>query len=126
MNIQVAVRHDTTDGRIKRFVEEEFARIKEKYSPISADVVIDHEGPNGHLKTAEINVKVPGELLHVKESSDDVNKSIDMAIKVIEKQLKKHKELHLKHHVEKPPVADDNDEAAIEELALETGKVEGI
>ncbi len=130
MNIQVAVRHDTADGRIQKFVEAEFERIREKYQAISADVVIDHEGPNGHIKTVEINVKVPGELLHVKESSEDVHKSIDMAIKIIEKQLKKHKEMHLKHHVEKPPIADELMDGApdevVEELALETGEVDSI
>jgi ribosomal subunit interface protein len=130
MNIQVAVRHDTADGRIKKFVEEEFERIRVKYSPISANVVIDHEGHSGQFKTVEINVKVPGEMLHVKESSDDVNKSIDMAVKVIEKQLHKHKELHQKHHVEKPPIADDLMDGApdevVEELALDTGEVDGI
>lgn len=94
MNIQIAIRHETADGRIRKFVEAELERINQKYSPISADVVLDHEGHNGILKTAEFNVKIPGEMLHVKESSDDLNKSIELGIRTIEKQLHKFKELH--------------------------------
>ena len=96
MNIQIAVRHDTTDGKIRKFIEIELDRIMEKYSPISADVVIDHEGHTGLVKTAEFNVHVPGELLHVKESSDDVHKSIEIGIRTLEKKLQKFKDTRLK------------------------------
>jgi len=107
MQIQIAVRHDTADGRIKRFVESELTRIEQKYHPLSAEVVIDHEGASAQIKTVEINVKIPGERLHVKESSEDINKSLDLAIKIIEKQLQKHKDLHIRQHVDKPMVAED-------------------
>ena len=96
MHIQIAVRHETADGRIKGFIEAELERIRVKFSPISADVVIDHEGGAGRLKTVEINIKVPGELIHVHESTDDMHASIELAIKAVEKKLQKVKDLHLK------------------------------
>ncbi|MEO6939871.1 MAG: ribosome-associated translation inhibitor RaiA [Candidatus Kapaibacterium sp.] len=125
MLIQIAVRHDTTDGRIKTFVEEELKRIEGKYSPISAEVVIDQEGAAGHVKTAEINVTVPGKVLHTKESSSDVNKSIDLAVKTIEAQLHKYKETHahptaLKRHAgQVEPVAVEEEDVAADIAATE-------
>ena len=123
MLIQIAVRHDTADGRIKTFVEEELKRIEGKYAPISAEVVIDQEGAAGHVKTAEINVTVPGKVLHTKESSGDVNKSIDLAVKTIEAQLHKYKETHshptaLKRHAgqAEPVIVEDGDLA--EDIAV--------
>jgi ribosomal subunit interface protein len=125
MLIQIAVRHDTADGRIKTFVEEELKRIEGKYSPISAEVVIDQEGAAGHVKTAEINVTVPGKVLHTKESSSDVNKSIDLAVKTIEAQLHKYKETHahptaLKRHAgQVEPVAVEEEDVAADIVATE-------
>jgi ribosomal subunit interface protein len=101
MVIQIAVRHDTTDGRIKKFIETELSKIQEKYSPISAEVVIDHEGHTGLVKTAEFNIKVPGDMVHVKESSADIHTSIEVGIKAVEKQLQKFKEKHLNSAAEK-------------------------
>lgn len=95
MNIKVTVRHDTSGGGVKNFVEEELARLQDKYEIIGAEVIIDQEGTNGYLKTADLNVSVKGAVLHVKETADDVNKAIDLAVKDMEKQLKRYKELHL-------------------------------
>jgi ribosomal subunit interface protein len=95
MKVQVAIRHESADGKIKAFVEEELERLNKKYRPDSAEVVIDHEGPSGYIKTVEIKVYIPGETFHTKENSDDIHKSLDMAIKAIEKQLQRHKELHI-------------------------------
>ncbi len=111
MKVQVAIRHESADGKIKTFVEEELERINKKYHPDSAEVVIDHEGPTGYIKTVEINVYVPGETFHSKERSDDIHKSLDIAIKAIEKQLQRYKELHIpgpakkhKHPIEEEEV----------------------
>ena len=95
MNIKVTVRHDTSGGGIKRFVEEELARLTDKYEILSAEVIIDQEGTNGYLKTADINLKVRGALLHTKEQAEEIHKAIDLGVKEIEKQLRRHKELVL-------------------------------
>jgi putative sigma-54 modulation protein len=97
MNIQVTVRHDTSGGGIKNFVEAELARLEAKYTDIiSAEVIIDQEGTNGYLKTVDINIKVPGSLLHTKEQAEEVHKAIDLAIKELDTMLRKYKDTHLK------------------------------
>lgn len=97
MNIQVTVRHDTSGGGIKTFVETELARLEAKYSDIqSAEVIIDQEGTNGYLKTVDINIKVPGSVLHTKEQAEEVHKAIDLGIKELDKMLRKYKDTHLK------------------------------
>ncbi|HET6512494.1 MAG TPA: ribosome-associated translation inhibitor RaiA [Candidatus Kapabacteria bacterium] len=97
MNIQTTVRHDTSGGGIKNFVEAELARLEAKFTDIiSAEVIIDQEGTNGYLKTVDINIKVPGTVLHVKEQAEEIHKAIDLAVKELEKILRKYKETHLK------------------------------
>src|ERR1051325_2421562 len=94
MNIQISNRHDSADGQIKTFVENELAVLENKYEILSADVVLDHEGRGKVQYSAEINLKVKGSLIHAKESSEEIGKSIDLAIKTLEKRLKKHKDTH--------------------------------
>ena len=97
MNIQVTVRHDTSGGGIKTFVEAELARLEAKYTDIqSAEVIIDQEGTNGYLKTVDINLKVPGSVLHTKEQAEEVHKAIDLGIKELDTMLRKYKDTHLK------------------------------
>lgn len=97
MNIQVTVRHDTSGGGIKKFVEAELTRLEAKYTDIqSAEVIIDQEGTNGYLKTVDINIKVPGSVLHTKEQAEEVHKAIDLAIKELDVMLRKYKDTHLK------------------------------
>lgn len=96
MNIQVTVRHDTSGGGIKKFVEEELARLEDKYEILGAEVIIDHEGTNGYLKTVDINLKVPGTLLHTKQQAEEVHKSVDLAVKELDKMLRKYKDTHLR------------------------------
>ena len=94
MNIQIANRHDTADGRIKTFVETELAVLQDKYEILGADVILDREGHAQVQYSAEINLKVRGSVLHAKESSEEIGKSIDLVVKTLEKQLKKHRDSH--------------------------------
>src|SRR5688572_4186569 len=98
MNLHIVIRHDTANGKVKNFIEHEIGALNEKFDFISAEVIIDQEGPNGHVKTAEVNITVPQAILHAKESSEEIYKSIDLALKTVEKQIKKHKELHTQRY----------------------------
>ena len=71
------------------------AILEGKYEILGADVILDHEGHANLQYTAEINLRVKGTTLHAKESSEDIGKSIDLAVKILEKQLKKHHDMHL-------------------------------
>ena len=95
MHIQVAIRHESINGGIHEFVKLELAKIEAKYSPLSADVVLDHEA-GGKVKIAEITLKVKGDIIVVREVSDDIRKSLDMAVKTLEHRLQRHKETHVK------------------------------
>src|SRR5947207_8227146 len=95
MNIQIANRHSSADGHIKTFVESELALLQDKYDILGAEVILDHEGRGNIQYSAEINLKVRGSMLHAKESSDDIGKSIDLVVKTLEKQLKKHRDTHI-------------------------------
>jgi putative sigma-54 modulation protein len=94
MNIQISNRHASADGHIKTFVESELATLQNKYEILGADVILDHEGHANIQYSAEINLKVKGTTLHAKEFSEDVGKSIDLVVKTLEKQLKKHHDSH--------------------------------
>ena len=94
MNIQIANRHETADGHIKTFVESELKFLQDKYEILGADVILDREGHGNIQYSAEINLKVRGTMLHAKESSEEIGKSIDLVVKTLEKQLKKHRDTH--------------------------------
>jgi ribosomal subunit interface protein len=96
MNIRVQVRHDAAAERIQRYIASEFEHIAAKFEIISAEFIVDQEGSNGHLKTFEAIVSVPGDVITVHEKDGEVHKAIDSSMKVIEKLLKKHKETYAK------------------------------
>jgi ribosome-associated translation inhibitor RaiA len=96
MNIRIQVRHDAAAERIQRYITTEFEHVAAKFEIISAEFIVDQEGSNGHLKTFEAIIKVPGDVLTVHEKDVEAHKAIDASMKVIEKLLKRHKETHAK------------------------------
>jgi ribosome-associated translation inhibitor RaiA len=110
MNIRIQVRHEAASERIQKYITNEFEHVISRFSEngvkstdsenhpyvVSAEFVVDQEGSNGHLKTFEAIIHVPGDTITVKERDPEANKAIDVAMKVIEKLLKRHKETHLK------------------------------
>jgi ribosomal subunit interface protein len=95
MNIRIQVRHDAAREAIQKYITAEFEHISSKYSDItSAEFIVDHEGPNGHTKTFEAIIHVPGETITVKESEAEAHVAIEVAMKVLEKRLNRHKETH--------------------------------
>ncbi len=113
MNIRIQVRHEAAREAIQKYITTEFEHIASKFtngehsSIISAEFIVDQEGSNGHKKTFEAIIHVPGDTLKVKESAEESHKAIDISMKVIEKLLKKHKETHahpgaqIRHNVER-------------------------
>ncbi len=100
MNIRIQVRHEAAREAVQKYITTEFEHVANKFSDgehsniISAEFIVDQEGSNGHKKTFESLIHVPGDTLKVKESADETHKAIDMSMKVIEKLLLKHKETH--------------------------------
>ena len=98
MNIHYVNRHETAHGDIKSYIETELGVLATKYDIAKADVILDKDGHNDLHFVAEINLHVKGSTLYCKETSDEIGKSIDLAVKTLEKQLKKHKETHFTSH----------------------------
>jgi ribosomal subunit interface protein len=94
MNIQIANRHDSGTNGIKPYIESGLETLAEKYEIMSAEVVLDQEGRSNKQYTAEIILHIKGSRVIAKEASEEIGKSVDLAIKALDKQLKKHKETH--------------------------------
>jgi ribosomal subunit interface protein len=100
MNIRIQVRHEAASEAIQKYITNEFERISNKFFDglhpyiVSAEFIVDQEGSNGHKKTFEAIIGVPGDTIAVKESAEETHKAIDISMKVIEKLLKRHKEKH--------------------------------
>jgi putative sigma-54 modulation protein len=58
---------------------------------VRGDVILSYERTANSLKTAEINLHVHGVILTAKEKSEDFDKSIELAIGKLERQLSKYK-----------------------------------
>lgn len=95
MTPRIQIRHEAANDRVRETILAEFDRLIEKFEMTSADCVVDCEGPTGYVKTIEVNIHVPNEVITVKESSDEIHKSIYAAFDVLEKRLQKYKETYL-------------------------------
>lgn len=98
MKIQISNRHESANGSIKGFIESELLSLSEKFEILGADIVLDQEGHSNKQYTAEIILHVKGTQIHTKEKSDEIGKSVDLAMKTLEKRLQKHKETHYASH----------------------------
>lgn len=94
MKINIANRHDSANGNIKQYIESGLANLSDKYEILSADVILDQEGHTGRQFSADITLHVKGSVLHTKEVTEEAGTSVDLALKTLEKRLKKFKETH--------------------------------
>src|SRR5688572_17209867 len=94
MNINIANRHASANGNIKQYIESGLASLSEKYEILGADVILDQEGHVGRQFSADITLHIKGSVLHTKEVTEEVGTSVDLALKTLEKRLKKFKETH--------------------------------
>ena len=121
MNIRIQVRHEAAREAIQKYITTEFEHITKKFTEgehsmiISAEFIVDQEGSNGHKKTFESLIHVPGDTIKVKESAGDTNKAIDTSMKIIEKLLMRHKETHahpgaqIRHNTERSATSGMNE-----------------
>ena len=92
MNIQITSRKFKAKDSLKDFIKEELTNLnKFAENILEANVILSFTHPKESIKTAEINLSIPGSVLNVSESSDDFAKSVSLAINKLERQLKKHK-----------------------------------
>ncbi len=90
MRINFTARHYKSSPRLKEYAQNEVSRLEKFYDGIiSCDIVLDYQKD---IQIAELNLTVYGQVLTVIEKSDDIYKSIDMAVQKMERKLKRYKE----------------------------------
>ncbi|MCI0496566.1 ribosome-associated translation inhibitor RaiA [candidate division KSB1 bacterium] len=92
MRVNFTARHYKSSQRLKDYATNEVKRLEKYYDGIiDCDIILDYQK---ELQIAEIIVKVFGSKLAVTEKTDDIYKSIDLAVEKLERQLVKYKEKH--------------------------------
>jgi putative sigma-54 modulation protein len=90
MNITITARRFKAHDTLKDFIKDEVSSLS-KYSDdiINAEVILSFQNSKDSIKSAEINLVIPGHTIVAKEDSDDFKKSINAATEKITRQLKK-------------------------------------
>lgn len=92
MNVNITARHFKAPERLRDFTESELNRLSKFYDNIiDCEVIMDYVKPNNLKQKAEIHLRVYGQVLTVSATSEDMFKSVDLAVKKLERQLKKYK-----------------------------------
>lgn len=99
MEYKLTARHFNPSDGLKQYIDKHLKRLEKFYRGIIDCEVILY--PEALLQVAEVQVKVNGALLTAVEKSEDMFKSVDLAVEKIERQLKKHKEKKTDYNGEK-------------------------
>jgi ribosomal subunit interface protein len=95
MLIEFTARHFHAPDNIRSYAKNEVQRIKAKFDRIThCKIILFHEN---NLYTTEINVSLPSHRLNVKETTDNMTKSIDKAVDKMIIRVKKVKEKMITH-----------------------------
>jgi len=90
MRVSFTARHFKSSERLKEFATVEVKRLKKYYDDIlDVEIILDYVKME---QVAEIVVKVYGQRLRVEELSEDMYKSISLAVDKLERKLLKYKE----------------------------------
>jgi putative sigma-54 modulation protein len=114
MRINFTARHFKASDRLKEYAEKKVQRLKKYYDGIiDCEIILDYEKLN---QIAEIAIKVYSQRLVAIEKSEDIYKSIDLAVDKLERQVKKFKEKLREHSNEKAATIAIPDETENEEI----------
>ncbi len=90
MVIEFTARHFHAPDNLKSYAETEVQRIYKVFNRATqCQIILLHEN---NEYTTELNLSIPSHKLHVKESTDNVTKSIDRAVDKMILRVKKIKE----------------------------------
>ncbi|MGE5681796.1 MAG: ribosome hibernation-promoting factor, HPF/YfiA family [Bacillota bacterium] len=90
MNIQITSRKFKAKESLKDFIHGEVSSLEKlSYDIKGVDVILSYENIKDSTKIAEIILQIPGRVCTAKESSEDFEKSVALAVQKIEKQLTK-------------------------------------
>jgi len=95
MRISFTARHYKPSNRLKEYAEDEVGKLEKVFDGIiSCEIVLDYQK---EIQIAEIFVAVHGQKLAVVEKTEDIYKSIDLAVEKMERQLIRYKEKKQQH-----------------------------
>jgi putative sigma-54 modulation protein len=90
MNIELTIRHFEATDRVKEYVTKEVNKLAKYHEGIVRCKVVLDQTKEG--EEAEISVHVTGKDFVISEITDDIFKSIDVAVEKITRQIIKFKE----------------------------------
>ena len=98
MNISITARKFKAHDTLKEFINAEVSSLVRYNDSIhKAEVILSYQNITKSVKTAEIILTVPGQVLAAKEDSDDFKKSIPACVEKLGKQLQKIKTKRIEH-----------------------------
>ncbi len=90
MNFKITARHFKMKDDLKNYVEEKVKKLDRFYDNIlDMDVILGWEKLNRYT---EIRINVFNKQIVIKEVSDEIRKSFDLALERAERQLKRYKD----------------------------------
>lgn len=96
MNIEFTSRHFNAPENLKNYAISEVQKITKLYDrAIQCQILLLHENDE---YTTELNLSIPNRKLNVKESTDNITKSIDLAVDKMITRLKKIKGKQNNYH----------------------------
>ncbi len=90
MNVKITARKFKAHETLREYAEQEVKSLERYFdSIISAEVILYFEKVKDSIKTAEIIVSTTGKKIAAKETSEEFQKSIDLAVSKLRRQLEK-------------------------------------
>ena len=90
MNINITSRKFKAKDSLKEFIEEEIKSLDRFNDDIlEANIILSYMHNKDSIKTAEINLKVPGKIISATETNDEFSKAVTGAVEKLTRQLKK-------------------------------------
>jgi len=92
MQISITARHFKAPDRLKKYIENEITRLQKYFDNIiDCTVILDYIKSKNSKQSVEIHLSVYSQVLSVSATSNDMFKSVDLAVKKIERKLQKYK-----------------------------------
>jgi ribosomal subunit interface protein len=90
MNISITARKFKAHDTLKEYITDEVSSLQ-KFSTdiLNADIILSYLNSKASVKTAEIILQVPGQVLTALENSDDFKKSVALSVEKLSRQLQK-------------------------------------
>ncbi|HBN45378.1 MAG: ribosome-associated translation inhibitor RaiA [Candidatus Marinimicrobia bacterium] len=95
MLIEFTARHFHASENLRSYAEQEVQRLDKVFDRITqCQIILLHEN---NKYTAELNLSMPSHKLNVKETTDNVTKSIDRAVNKMQTRVRKIKDKMVTH-----------------------------